>query len=76
MPSTTPLMLRSAPGRVSKHARLVHQNIAWIGDGASFEASLREAPQGEEFFSMPPTAFLMLRSAHRARLEARTTSVR
>jgi len=30
---------------------------------ASFEASLREAPQDEEFFIMPSIIYLMLRSA-------------
>jgi hypothetical protein len=55
--------------------RLCRALAARIGDGASFEASLPEAPQDEELFSMPSKAFLMLRSAHRARLEARTTSV-
>jgi hypothetical protein len=65
----------------------VHQNVAWIGDSASFEASLREAPQDEEVLLMRSKAFLMLRSApfetplaaapqdRLARLEARTASV-
>jgi hypothetical protein len=39
---------------------------------ASFEASLREAPQDEDGSLMPSMIYLMLRSARRARLEART----
>jgi hypothetical protein len=39
---------------------------------ASFEALLRKTPQDEVLFSMPSKAYLILRSAYRARLEGRT----
>ena len=39
---------------------------------ASFEASLREAPQDEDSFLILSITYLMLRSAQRAHLEART----
>jgi hypothetical protein len=48
-----------------------------IGDrldkrGASVETAAAQLPQDEEIFSMPSKDYLMLRSARRARLEART----
>src|SRR5215469_11400380 len=42
---------------------------------ASFEASLREAPQDEDSFLILSITYLMLRSAQRAHLEARTALV-
>src|SRR5258708_3048106 len=39
--------------------------------GASFETAASRPPQDEELFLMPSTTYLMLRSAPRARLEAR-----
>ncbi len=41
-------------------------------DGASFEMPAARAPQDEEFWVMALTWFLILRSAHRGRLEGRT----
>src|SRR6202045_4412086 len=40
---------------------------------ASFETAASQPPQDEDLFSMPSRTFLMLRSAPRAHLEARTT---
>ena|SRR5215469_5240259 len=59
-------------------AAAVGKNVVGLEEyRASFEASLREAPQDEVFFSMPLMAYLMLRSdpgAAWTRLEARTNA--
>jgi hypothetical protein len=59
--------------------------ISTISDAASvqiqdqrrafFETAAPQLPQDEGFFSMLSKAFLMLRSARRARLEARTAAM-